>query len=103
MLYCNKMSKTTYIIRNYQHSDFDNYVRFRRVAEKREPSEELLSPRHIAEELAVPKYFPEKDWKNLQVKGAKRGLAISHAGVGSHVTATILQHPDHVLERGNRR
>ncbi|MCU0798223.1 MAG: thiolase domain-containing protein [Candidatus Thermoplasmatota archaeon] len=40
-----------------------------------------------------------KDWKNLQVKGAKRGLAISHAGVGSHVTCTILQHPDHVLER----
>jgi acetyl-CoA C-acetyltransferase len=39
------------------------------------------------------------DWTNLQVKGAKRGLAISHAGVGSHVTATILIHPDHQLER----
>jgi len=40
-----------------------------------------------------------KDWTDLQVKGAKRGLAISHAGVGSHVTATILVHPDHQLER----
>jgi acetyl-CoA C-acetyltransferase len=40
-----------------------------------------------------------KDWTNLQVKDAKRGLAISHAGVGSHVTATILIHPDHQLER----
>jgi len=39
------------------------------------------------------------DWTNLQVKGAKRGLAISHAGVGSHVTATVLVHPDHQLER----
>jgi len=39
-----------------------------------------------------------KDWKDLQVKGAKRGLAISHAGVGSHVTCTILQHPDHMLK-----
>ena len=39
------------------------------------------------------------DWTNLQVDGAKRGLAISHAGVGSHVTATILVHPDHQLER----
>ena len=29
------------------------------------------------------------DWTNLQVKGAKRGMAISHAGVGSHVTSTI--------------
>ena len=40
------------------------------------------------------------DWKNLQVKGANRGLAISHAGVGSHVTATILQNPDKVLPGG---
>jgi len=39
------------------------------------------------------------DWVDLQVKGAKRGLAISHAGVGSHVTATILVHPDHQIER----
>jgi acetyl-CoA C-acetyltransferase len=31
------------------------------------------------------------DWKDLQVKDAKCGLAISHAGVGSHVTATILK------------
>jgi acetyl-CoA C-acetyltransferase len=37
------------------------------------------------------------DWKDLQVKGAKRTLAISHAGVGSHVTATVLVHPDHLL------
>jgi len=37
------------------------------------------------------------DWTDLQVKGAKRGLAISHAGVGSHVTSTILMDPDHLL------
>jgi mycothiol synthase len=55
------MSKNTYTIRNYQPSDFDNYIRFRMEAQKREPSEKLLSPHHIAEELAVPKYFPERD------------------------------------------
>jgi acetyl-CoA C-acetyltransferase len=38
------------------------------------------------------------DWKDLQVKDAKRGLAISHAGVGSHVTATILMDPDHLIK-----
>jgi acetyl-CoA C-acetyltransferase len=37
------------------------------------------------------------DWTDLQVKGAKRGMAISHAGVGSHVTTTILADPDHLL------
>ena len=38
------------------------------------------------------------EWTDLQVKDAKRALAISHAGVGSHVTATILQDPDHLLK-----
>ncbi len=38
------------------------------------------------------------DWTDLQVKDAKRGLTISHAGVGSHVTATILMDPDHLLK-----
>jgi len=39
------------------------------------------------------------DWVDLQVKDAKRAVAISHAGVGSHVTATILCHPDHRLDK----
>jgi len=40
-----------------------------------------------------------EDWTNLQVKGARRGMAISHAGVGSHVTSTILMDPDHLLKK----
>ena len=40
-----------------------------------------------------------EDWTNLQVKEAKRGMAISHAGVGSHVTATILMDPDYLLKK----
>lgn len=39
------------------------------------------------------------DWQDLQVVGAKRGMAISHAGVGSHVTCTILMDPDHLLKK----
>jgi acetyl-CoA C-acetyltransferase len=31
------------------------------------------------------------DWQSLQVKDPKRGLAISHAGVGSHVVCSILE------------
>jgi acetyl-CoA C-acetyltransferase len=38
------------------------------------------------------------DWTDLQVAGARRGLAISHAGVGSHVTATVLMDSDHLLK-----
>ena len=32
-----------------------------------------------------------KDFKSLQVPNATRGMAISHAGTGSHVTALILE------------
>ncbi len=31
------------------------------------------------------------DWRSLQVKNARRGCAISHAGTGSHVTCAILE------------
>ena len=31
------------------------------------------------------------DFRSLQVAGAKRGCAISHAGTGSHVTCAILE------------
>ena len=40
-----------------------------------------------------------EDWTDLQVEGAKRALSISHAGVGSHVTATVLMDPDHLLKK----
>jgi acetyl-CoA C-acetyltransferase len=39
-----------------------------------------------------------RNWLDLQVPDARRGLAISHAGVGSHVTCTILMHPDHLIK-----
>ncbi|MBN1258934.1 hypothetical protein JXA05_04230 [Candidatus Peregrinibacteria bacterium] len=37
------------------------------------------------------------DWVDLQVQNAHRGMAISHAGVGSHVTCTVLADPDHLF------
>ncbi len=40
-----------------------------------------------------------KDFVNLQVPNAKRGLAISHAGVGSHVTCSILMRPEAVIKK----
>jgi acetyl-CoA C-acetyltransferase len=31
------------------------------------------------------------DWQSLQLPNPKRGLAISHAGVGSHVVCSVLE------------
>jgi acetyl-CoA C-acetyltransferase len=41
------------------------------------------------------RYGKEKpaDFRDLQVKNAKRGCAISHAGTGSHVTCAVLEVP----------
>lgn len=39
-----------------------------------------------------------RGWIDVQVPNARRALAISHAGVGSHVTCTIVMHPDHLLK-----
>ncbi len=41
------------------------------------------------------RYGKEKpaDWRSLQVKNARRGCAISHAGTGSHVTCAVLEKP----------
>jgi len=39
------------------------------------------------------------DFEDLQVPEAKRGLAISHAGVGSHVTCSILMRPEAVIRK----
>ncbi len=45
------------------------------------------------DETLWAKYGKKKpaDFKNLQVPNAKRGMAISHAGTGSHVTCIILE------------
>jgi len=39
-----------------------------------------------------------ENWQDLQVPDCNRALAISHAGVGSHVTCTIVMNPDHLLK-----
>jgi acetyl-CoA C-acetyltransferase len=39
-----------------------------------------------------------KNWVDVQVPNAKRGMAISHAGVGSQVTCAILMQPDSLLK-----
>lgn len=37
------------------------------------------------------------DWVDLQIAGVKRMGAVSHAGVGSHVTMCVLMNPDSLL------
>ncbi|MBN2797693.1 MAG: thiolase domain-containing protein [Deltaproteobacteria bacterium] len=38
------------------------------------------------------------DIEDLQIRGARRGMAVSHAGVGSHVTCAVLSRPEAILK-----
>ena len=56
-----KMSDFSYTIRNYQPADFDKFVQLRVETEKYEPSERLVPPQTIIENLERPNYSPEQD------------------------------------------
>jgi mycothiol synthase len=55
------MSDSQYTIRNYQPSDFKQYVKFINRAEKLEPSGRLTSEQEITQNLKKPNYSPEQD------------------------------------------
>lgn len=55
------MTDSLYTIRNYQHVDFDGYVRLRQEAERLEPLGRRISSQAVAECLARPNYSPRQD------------------------------------------
>jgi mycothiol synthase len=57
----NNMSELPYIIRNYQPTNFNDYVSLRQEAEKLEPTGRIISPQFITECLARPNYSPQQD------------------------------------------
>ena len=54
------------------------------------PGQVRQVPRRPEDVDAVRQEKPT-DWKSLQVEKPRRGLSISHAGVGSHVTCAVLE------------
>jgi len=55
------MSNSSYTIRNYRPSDFEDYVKLRIAAAKLQPSGHCSSPQGISEELRRPNYSPERE------------------------------------------
>jgi mycothiol synthase len=92
----NNMNKHTFTIRNYHHSDFNNYAGFRMEVEKREPSAELVTQQHIAEDLEVPKFFPEKDLFVAETAGSLIGyLSVFCEAEINRALLDCLVHPQH--------
>jgi mycothiol synthase len=90
------MNKHTFTIRNYHHSDFNNYAGFRKEVEKFEPSAELMTQQHIAEDLDAPKFFPEKDLFVSETAGNIIGyLSVFYEAEINRVLLDCLVHPQH--------
>jgi len=56
-----KMSEKSWTIRNYQRSDFENYLQLLMVTEKQDQSGRLVSRQLLAEALEHPSFHPEND------------------------------------------
>ena len=67
------MIDSSYLIRNYQHTDYSNYVRLRVEAESLEPSGCPVSPQFIAEHLGRPNYSPVHDLFVIEIAGKIEG------------------------------
>lgn len=63
------MSQTSYIIRNYQPDDFNNYFQLQVETEQFNRSGRYLTPRTLTESLARPNFAPEKDLFLAEIAG----------------------------------
>ena len=63
------MSHSRYIIRNYHHSDFEDYARLNIAAEKLHPGGQCTLPLNISEKLGRPNYSPEQDLFVVETSG----------------------------------
>jgi mycothiol synthase len=90
------MNKHTFTIRNYHHSDFNKYAGFRMEVEKLEPSAELMTQQHLAEDLDAPKFSPEKDLFVAETAGSIIGyLSAFYEAEINRVLLDCLVHPQH--------
>ena len=90
------MSDFSYTIRNYQSADFDKFVQLRVETEKFEPSERLVPPQIIIENLGRPNYSPEQDLFLVEIAGDIIGyMDLAPERTIGRVILTCWIHPEH--------
>ena len=90
------MSQQTYKIRNYRHSDFDEYAKLHIEAEKIDRSELCTSRQKLREYLERPLYNPEKDLFIAEASGRIVGFLNSTPElIMRRVLLDCLVHPQH--------
>ena len=91
----NAFGNSPYNIRNFQTSDFDEYVLLIAEAEKLEPTGRCTSPLVVANQLERPNYFPEQDLFILLIDNIVGYIDVKpELGIG-RVILDCWVHPEH--------
>jgi len=90
------MSNSRYIVRNYQPTDFNNYVLLNMESERLEPTGRHVSPQVIAEHLGQPNYSPEQDLFVVEIAGNIVGyIDVAPELTIGRVVLNCWVHPEH--------
>jgi len=90
------MSSSSYIVRNYRPSDFEDYVKLNLEGEKLDPTGRFISSQTLNEELGRPNYSPEQDMFVVEMSGKIVGfINISPELIIRRVLIDCLVHPKH--------
>ena len=90
------MSSSSYIVRNYRPSDFEDYVKLYLEAEKLDPTGRCISSQTLNEELGRPNYSPEQDMFVVEMSGKIVGfINITPELIIRRVLIDCLVHPKH--------
>ena len=90
------MSSSSYIVRNYRPSDFEDYVKLFIEAEKLDSTRHFTSALTLSEDLGQPNYSPEQDLFVVEMSRKIVGfIKITPELIIRRVLIDCLVHPEH--------
>ena len=90
------MSSSSYTVRNYRPSDFEDYVKLCIEAEKLDSTGRCISARALSEDLGRLNYSPEQDMFVIEMSGKIVGfINITPELITRRVLIDCLVHPEH--------
>lgn len=90
------MSSSSYIVRNYRPSDFEDYVKLSIEAEKLDATRRCISAQALSEGLGRPNYSPEQELFVVEMSGKIVGfIRITPELITRRVLIDCLVHPEH--------
>ena len=90
------MSSSSYIVRNYRPSDFEDYVKLSIEAKKLASTGRCISAQALSEDLGRPNYSPEQDLFVVEMSGKIVGfINTTPELITRRILIDCLVHPEH--------